>query len=154
MHDTDETEHGQRLHQAIRAALETSSKRGRLLGSAHEILENTLSRLDQKLGAEATGVHYSVESAPDHCVVVAHSSDPDAIEVVASFMQHAGASTLGSAKIWLLPLDGIHVNRWLRALRRVLTSEQRTQSETSPILPIRLTAFWAREGELVMADIR
>lgn len=153
MHDTDDTERGQRLHRALRAALETASKTGRLLGSTHEVLESTLARLDEKLGQETTGIHYKVEHAPDHCVVIAHTSDPDAIEVVASFMHHASANTLGSGKAWLLPLDGIPVNRWIRAIRRVITAEQRTQGDASSSLPVRLTAVWARDGELVISDI-
>lgn len=144
---------GNRLQEAIRAALETAAETGWFRGPTHEVLEATLARLDEKLGAETTGVHYTVDSAPDHCLVVAHSSDPAALDVVGSFMHTAGATTLGSAGVWLLPLDGVPVNRWLRALRRVISVEQRTMGDASG-LPIRLMAVWARDDELVLSNIR
>jgi hypothetical protein len=143
-----------RLQEAIRGALETAAETGWHRGRTHEVVEATLSMLDEKLGVDATGVQYTVESAPDHCLVVAHSSDPAAMEVVASFMHHGGATALGSHEVWLLPLDGVPVNRWLRALRRVVAAEQRAKNEESASPPVRLTAVWARDDELMVSNVK
>jgi hypothetical protein len=148
-------EDGQRLHDAIRAALETASHTGRLRGSTRGTLEATLAQLDEKLGGGAsTDLNVHVESVVGHCLVMVHTSDPGAVDVIASFMHHAGAGRLGTAKVWSLPLGAIPVNRWIRALQRVLRAEQRSKGhDANRSLPVRMTAVWAHENELVMADV-
>jgi hypothetical protein len=149
---SDET--GQKLARAIRAALETATHAGLLQASARDDLEATLTRLDERLGPEAPELHYKVLPARDCCLVVAHSSDPVALDVVGSFMHHAGAEKPGTSAAWILPLDGIPVNRWVRALRRVIVAEQRTQGDLGRSLPVRFTVTWALGDELVIADVR
>jgi hypothetical protein len=149
----DNEERGQKMARAIRAALETATRAGWLQASARDGLEATLTRLDERLGSEAPELHFKVETARETCLVVAHSSDPVALDVIGSFMHHAGAEKPGTAAAWLLPLDGIPVNRWVRALRRVIAAEQRTQGDLGRSLPVRLTVSWARGDDLVVADV-
>jgi hypothetical protein len=151
----DERESGaERLQLALRAALEVASTEGKLEISFQKALEATLATLDERLGTEATGVGFKVEPAPGQCLVVVHASDPVALDVVASFLHHGGASKLGSAKVWLLPLDGLPVTRWARAMRRVVASTRRQGGgPPSASLPVRLTLVWAQEGEMMVATL-
>ena len=149
----EETGGGRRLHEAIREALETAAQVGQLRGSTRQALEATLARLDEKLGAETTNVHLRVTPAPDQCMIIVHSSDPAALDIVASFMHHGGAHRPGSAQAWMLPLGGVPVNRWIRALRRVLSVERRHQGEDHRSLPVRLTILWSRDDALMIADV-
>lgn len=145
---------GQRLHEAIGAALETASQGGRLRGSTRGALEATLARLDEKLGAaESSDINVRIEPVAGQGVFMVHTSDPVAIEMVASFMHVAGARRLGTAKVWLLPLGSTPINRWIRALQRVLRAERRAKGDDGHSLPVRMTAIWAHGDELVMADV-
>jgi len=143
----------QRLHQALRAALETAAQAGKQPVSSQKALEATLAAIDERLGADPPGVSFKVEPAPDQCLVVVHSSDPVALDVVACFLHQGGASRLGSAKVWLLPLDGLPVNRWARALLRVVAATRRQHDELSSGLPVRLTLVWSQEGEMTVATL-
>lgn len=141
-----------RLRAAVRAALEAADEAGRLEGGARSELESTLAALDDRLGADRTGVHFAVESLPDCCVVTMGGSAPVAMEVAAAFMERAGARRLGTSKAWLLDLGGVPVTRWARALRRVVTAERRGR-EGAAELPIRLTFAWPAGGELAVASV-
>ncbi len=143
-----------RLQEAIRAAFETAAETGRLRGPSSRALEATLSRIDEKIGTESTDFHLRVERLPDQCLILIHTGDPATSDVVTSFMHHGGARKLGSARGWLLPLGGVPVNRWIRALRRVLTHERRSSSgEDSVALPVRFTVIWGHGDDLELADI-
>ena len=144
----------QRLHRAIRAALEAVAEEGSPQTAPTRALENLLARLDEKLGAEATHADLRIQPAPDHCVVVMSSSDPKTFDVVSSFMHHADARRLGNSRSWLLPLGGIPVSRWIRALRRVLASGGRPGGgQSPPPLAVSFTVLWAQEDELMVAEV-
>lgn len=142
------------LQQAIRAALEAAGRAGKLQVSSQKALEATLATLDEKLGLDPPGVSFTVAPAPDACLVVVHSSDPVAHDVVAAFLHQGGASKLGSAKVWLLPLEGLPVTRWARALRRVVAATRRMDgAEPKSGLPMRLTIVWSQDGEMMVASL-
>ncbi len=143
----------QRLHRALQAALEIAGQAGKLQISTQKALEATWAALDARLGPEPPDVSFNVEPVRDQCLVVVHSGDPVALDAVSAFLHHGGASKLGSAKVWLLPLDGVPVNRWARALRRVVAATRRQHGESSGALPVRLTLVWNQEGAMMVASL-
>lgn len=150
----NEAESGpQRLHAAIRAALEVASQAGKLQLSNQKALEATLATLDERLGLEPPGVRFDIEKAPDECLVVVHSSDPVAHDVVASFLHNGGARKLGTAQVWLLPLSDLPVTRWARGLRKVIAATRRNAGEATTGLPIRLTFVWSQDGEMTIGTL-
>ncbi len=151
---TDEESGPQRLHKAIRAALEVAGQAGKLQASNQKALEATLATLDERLGIEPPEVRFDIEQAPDDCLVAVHTSDPVAHDVVASFLHNGGARKLGTAKVWLLPLDEIPVTRWARGLRKVIAATRRTDGEARGGLPIRLTFVWSQDGEMTIGTLR
>jgi type II secretory pathway component GspD/PulD (secretin) len=142
------------LQQALRAALEAAGRGGQIQVSSQKALEATWATLDEKLGADPSGESFDVVPAPDSCLVVVHSSDPVAHDVVATFLHQGGASRLGSAMAWLLPLAGLPVTRWARALRRVVAATRRKGGgDAEGCLPMRLTIVWSQDGELTIASL-